>query len=196
MINETTEGQTMELDWVENNKWNVSERDYFTMVTKKTAWYTCIVPMRVGGLIAGAPKKELNAMIEFGTALGRAFQIQDDVLNLVAKKKDYGKEIAGDIWEGKRTLILIHLLENCSKQEKKKVLKVMGKDRQEKTREEVKYVLGLMKKHGSIEYAKARSLKEASKAKRLFKTKFKRMKQNDSRKAIQGVIDFVVERKL
>ena len=47
-----------------------------------------------------------------GENLGVAFQIQDDVLNLIGEERLYGKEIGGDISEGKRTLILIHLLEH------------------------------------------------------------------------------------
>ena len=45
--------------------------------------------------------------------MGAAFQIQDDLLNLVGDEENYGKEIGGDIWEGKRTLMLIHLLSAC-----------------------------------------------------------------------------------
>jgi geranylgeranyl diphosphate synthase type II len=53
--------------------------------------------------------------------MGVAFQIQDDILNLVAEYSKYGKEIGGDIWEGKRTLILIRLLNSCDPQEKSKI---------------------------------------------------------------------------
>jgi geranylgeranyl diphosphate synthase, type II len=46
--------------------------------------------------------------------MGVAFQIQDDLLNLVGEEARYGKEIAGNIWEGKRTVMLINLIERCS----------------------------------------------------------------------------------
>ena len=49
-------------------------------------------------------------MIEFGFHLGAAFQIRDDILNLVGDPGVYGKEALGDLLEGKRTLMLIHLL--------------------------------------------------------------------------------------
>jgi geranylgeranyl diphosphate synthase type II len=194
MISETTEGQTYELSWVKDNDWDVTEQDYYTMIVKKTSWYTCITPMRLGALIAGAPEKELEGIVEFGLSMGKAFQIQDDILNLVGEAEKYGKEIAGDICEGKRTLMLIHLLKNCTPGEKEKVLAVMNKKREEKTQEEVASVLGLMKEKGSIDYAKKEALKHAREA----KEKFARlgMADNDSKKAIEAIIGFVIEREL
>ena len=52
MLNETTEGQHMELSWSNTNDWDISQDDYFTMCTKKTSWYTCITPFRLGNMIA------------------------------------------------------------------------------------------------------------------------------------------------
>lgn len=195
MINETTEGQTYELSWVENNDFNVSEEDYYKMIVKKTAWYTCITPMRLGGIIADAPEEDLEKIVDFGVSLGKAFQIQDDVLNFVGEEEKYGKEIAGDIWEGKRTLILIHLLKNCDEEEKKKVLEVMNKTRKEKTQEEVDFVLSKMKAKGSIDYAKKEASVHAKNAMGKFK-ELKGLKDNDSKKALESIIRFVVEREL
>ena len=49
-------------------------------------------------------------MVRFGFHFGAAFQIRDDLLNLVGDERDYGKEILGDLYEGKRTLTLVHLM--------------------------------------------------------------------------------------
>ena len=76
----------------------------------KTCWYTTIHPLRVGALIGVAGHADLRPMVRFGFHLGAAFQIQDDLLNLVGDEREYGKEIDGDLYEGKRTLPLIHLL--------------------------------------------------------------------------------------
>ena len=104
MLNETTEGQHMELSWSNTNDWDISQDDYFIMCTKKTSWYTCITPFRLGNMIANKHTIDENKFVEFGTNLGIAFQIRDDILNLTADGK-YGKEYAGDLIEGKRTLI-------------------------------------------------------------------------------------------
>ena len=76
----------------------------------KTCWYTTIHPLRVGALVGPAARADLRPMVRFGFYLGAAFQIQDDLLNLVGDEREYGKEIDGDLYEGKRTLPLIHLV--------------------------------------------------------------------------------------
>ena len=157
MVNETTEGQHMELVWVVENKWGLNESDYLKMVTKKTAWYTVTSPCRLGAIVAGAGEGEMKKLLEFGTKLGMAFQIQDDALNLVGDAEKYGKETSDDILEGKRTLILLRLLEVAESGEREKVLKIMGKSRNRKTAEDVRYVISLMKKHGAIRYSQEKA---------------------------------------
>ena len=83
------------------------------MVLKKTCWYSFIHPCRIGALIATRDTANLDRFNRFGYYLGAAFQIQDDLLNLTGDQNRYGKEIAGDLLEGKRTLMLIHLLKHA-----------------------------------------------------------------------------------
>jgi geranylgeranyl diphosphate synthase type II len=157
MLNETTEGQQMELDWITEGKWNIREQDYYLMVTKKSAWYTCISPQRLGFILSGFKSDErklMQRLIDLGTNLGIAFQIVDDILNLVADPKKYGKEILGDLFEGKRTLMLLRLFENCSAKEKEFATNSLSKPRSMKSEQEISAVLELMQKHGSIDYAK------------------------------------------
>ena len=157
MVNVTTEGQHMELAWVRNRRWDLSESDYYEMCTRKTSWYTIASPCRLGAIVAGAPEAELEKLLNFGLKLGVAFQIQDDALNLVGDQSKYGKETSDDILEGKRTIMLLRLLELAGGREKKRVLSIMNKPRKRKTSSDVRYVLSLMQKHGTIGYAKARS---------------------------------------
>ncbi|RYG30217.1 MAG: polyprenyl synthetase family protein, partial [Chitinophagaceae bacterium] len=110
MVIESAEGQALELGWRKDNTGNLDDDDYFRMILKKTCWYTCIHPIRIGAMIGTHGKTDPDLFNRLGYFMGVAFQIQDDVLNLVAEEKKYGKEIGGDITEGKRTLILIHLL--------------------------------------------------------------------------------------
>ena len=165
MLNETTEGQHIELAWTCGNNWSIEESDYFLMVIKKSAWYTCISPARLGLYLSksNASRVEplsskdmglLNNIVKMGTDLGIAFQIIDDVLNLTADETKYGKEILGDIFEGKRTLMLIHLLDSIGESERRKVISLLSKSRQEKTSEDVHFVFEKMKQYGSIDYAR------------------------------------------
>src|SRR5262249_49562571 len=110
MTRESIEGQAIELGWRRDNAIALSEADYLEMVLKKTCWYTTILPSRVGALIGARSDVGLDRFVRFGFFLGAAFQIQDDLLNLEGDPEQYGKELDGDLWEGKRTLMLISLL--------------------------------------------------------------------------------------
>ena len=94
----------MELGWVRDNDLTVATDDYLRLVLKKTAWYSFIHPLRIGALVANGDDPNLGRFDRFGYLLGVAFQITDDVLNLNGNVARYGKEINGDLWEGKRTL--------------------------------------------------------------------------------------------
>jgi geranylgeranyl diphosphate synthase type II len=164
MVNATTEGQHMELGWVSGKRWDLTEKDYYEMCIRKTSWYTVASPCRLGALVAGADGRVLDQLKEFGINLGIAFQIQDDSLNLVGDQKKYGKAKSDDILEGKRTLILLHLLSVASQSERDRVISIMNKKREAKTAADVSYVLSLIDKHDAIGFARKRAtelMKEA-----------------------------------
>lgn len=194
MYSQTTEGQHIELSWVNERKWNLTEEDYFNMCRRKTAWYTCITPSWTGALIAGADPSVRDIMIRFGMDLGVAFQIQDDVLNLVGDIGKYGKEIAGDLWEGKRTLVIIHLLGKCSSDERDFVISTLNKNREEKAQGEIDTILQLAKKYGSIEYSMGISQQMAKSARQIFTDSIDGSIDSQYRKIILDLIDFMVNR--
>jgi len=154
MARESVEGQALELWWRQHHVVELSEADYLRMVLKKTCWYTSIYPMRVGALIGTRDGVELDRYLHFGFFVGAAFQIQDDLLNLVGDEARYGKELDGDIWEGKRTLMLIHLLNVMKSSERDRLCQVLGMSRAERTREQVRWIRECMDRYGSIEYAR------------------------------------------
>jgi len=164
MVNETTEGQHMELSWVEKKRWDLDESDYYQMCRKKTSWYTVASPCRLGAIVAGADENVLEALKDFGLKLGVAFQIQDDALNIVGDQKKYGKASSDDILEGKRTLILLHLLNSADAQERKRLKTIMNKPRAKKTKQDVAYVISMMDEHDAVGFARKRAnelMKEA-----------------------------------
>jgi geranylgeranyl diphosphate synthase, type II len=129
MARETAEGQMIELDWVRRGDYCPSDRDYVRMVYKKTCWYTFLAPLLVGGIAAGASDRDAERFARFAIPLGVAFQIQDDVLNLVAAEDRYGKEIGGDLWEGKHTLLLVHALRSAAPSQRERALQILKKPR-------------------------------------------------------------------
>lgn len=154
MAVESAEGQAMELGWRRDNTVDVSEADYLEMVLKKTCWLGMIHPCRVGALIGTGDGVDLDPFVRFGFFLGAAFQIQDDLLNLVGDATDYGKELGGDIHEGKRTLMLIRLLEEATPAERERVLRMLGTPRGERAADDVGHTRALMDRYGCIEYAR------------------------------------------
>jgi geranylgeranyl diphosphate synthase type II len=194
LSNQVVEGQHIELSWVNDNRWDLDENDYLTMCIQKTAWYTCITPCRIGAIIGGASQAEIDGLVQLGKEIGVAFQIQDDVLNLIGDVGRYGKEIAGDISEGKRTLVLIHLINACTATEAQHVVDVMARPRDEKTEAEVESILQLMQKYKSITYAQRRSKELLQKAAGRFSRNFAHLPDGRAKRLFLSLVHFFVER--
>ncbi len=150
-IHRTAEGQHMDLGWVVAQRWDVSPEDYLEMVRLKTAYYTVVTPLRLGMIAANLEPDP--RFLEAGLALGAAFQIRDDVLNLTADAGAYGKEIAGDLLEGKRTLMLLWWLEQASASQREFFLKAMNKSRVSKSLEDMDQILEWLLSSGAPEHA-------------------------------------------
>ena len=90
--------------------------------------------------------------MRFGFHFGAAFQIRDDLLNLVGDERTYGKEILGDLYEGKRTLPLVHLLAIATGADRALVRDYLRRDRAGASAGMVRAVRALMDDYGSIEF--------------------------------------------
>jgi geranylgeranyl diphosphate synthase, type II len=196
MARESVEGQAMELEWLKSNRWELSERDYYLMTRKKTAWYTCITPCRIGAILSGHRHINLDFFTRFGFHMGIAFQIQDDLLNLVGEEERYGKESCGDIWEGKRTVMLISLIQRSSAAERNKIIRILSKPRLDKTETEVAYIFNLMGKHGCLKHGSWVSKQFASKASRLLEQHLVKLPDTPHKQFLREVVDYVVYRDL
>lgn len=153
MARESVEGQAIELGWRRDNVIDLTDRHYLHMILKKTCWYTTIYPCRVGALIGSLDRADLDRYLRFAFFLGAAFQIEDDVLNLTGDSARYGKEINGDILEGKRTLMMIQLFQRASAAENRRLRQLLARDRRTRTREDVRWVRARMEAYGCIEHA-------------------------------------------
>ncbi len=154
MARESLEGQAMDLGWRRDNTSHLGVEDYLRMVAKKTCWYTTIFPLRAGALIGSRGRFDLDRLVRFGFFLGAAFQIQDDLLNLDAYNDAYGKESCGDIYEGKRTLILLELLRRADAAERARLTAFLGGERAARDTESVRWVRELMDHYDCVAYAK------------------------------------------
>jgi geranylgeranyl diphosphate synthase type II len=154
VVTRTVEGQAMELGWTRDQRFDITDRDYLKMVVLKTCWYTTILPCRVGRLVATGSVGE-HDLVRFGTYFGASFQIRDDVLNLDGDLAEYGKEIGGDVTEGKRTMILAHLLRSCSVAERDEVMAIYSRPVEGRSEADVGRVIELMREYRSIDHAVA-----------------------------------------
>jgi len=196
MARESTEGQSLELDWVHGSRCPVRVRDYFLMIYKKTCWYTCIAPMRVGHIISDVDRSALDAYIPLGFRIGAAFQIQDDILNLDAEEILYGKEIGGDIAEGKRTLIAIHALQTSDGPTRDRLAKIYAMPRDDKNASEITWALETIRQQGSIKFAKETALRLTLNAKKLFERRFDWLPASPHRAFLEEMFQYMIDRKL
>ena len=152
---QTVEGQAWELGWRRDNAIDLDSSDYLRMATKKTCWYTAIFPCRAAALIATGRALEPDQFVQFGHFFGVTFQIQDDILNVAGQHLNYGKDFAGDIVEGKRTLVLIHLLKNAAPADRERLKELFALPYSQRRRENVRWVLRLMEHYGSVDFSKS-----------------------------------------
>jgi geranylgeranyl pyrophosphate synthase/uncharacterized protein with NAD-binding domain and iron-sulfur cluster len=151
MLRESLEGQALELGWIEDDARQLGPDDYLRLVLKKTAWYSFIHPMRIGAIIAGADVDALDRFHPFGFLLGAAFQICDDLLNLGGDEMVYGKEIDGDLWEGKRTLPLIYALSSATASDRTVLEHFIGRRNEGRLPRQLAEVKRILRQSGGVE---------------------------------------------
>lgn len=192
-LSRTFIGQMTEINWMQVNKLTFTDADWFFVADGKTSYYTIACPMRLGAIVAGATKKQLDALAEFGVVMGRCFQLVDDILDVTG---DFGglKEYANDIYEGKRTVILGHLLRHINVTDKTKLINILKKDRDHKSKSEVDWVIKKMHEVGSIEYAQKMAGKLKDQALAIFETKLTFLAHEPARSQLNSLISFILER--
>lgn len=181
------DGQGLELDWNMKKRQVLEEQDYLEMVGMKTGALISSA-CQAGGAIGHGSPKQLMALKAYGMAVGVAFQIQDDILNLVGKEKLYKKEIGGDITEGKRTLMTIHTLNNTSKAQKKELVSILNANTKDRGR--INRAIEILETSGSIEYSKKKARDIVKKAKQ----KTHVLPDNKYTKKLLRLADFLIER--
>ncbi|MDO5329604.1 MAG: polyprenyl synthetase family protein [Coriobacteriia bacterium] len=169
----TIEGQAMDLGWARDNRYDITEEDYFCMATKKTAYYSVATPCVLGALCATS--KDIDKFREFGLKLGLAFQLKDDLLNIVGDAND--KDFRSDIDEGKRTLILVKTIEELG-------LDILNKSRDE--------IAEAMIECGAVKYVEDKAIKLASVARDILDN----INLNEWKEIFYSMCDWVTSRKV
>ena len=183
------EGQAVELGWHRSGKWDVTKEEYLGMAGGKTG-ALIEASCRAGAFLGGGAQEEIDALAKFGMGVGIAFQIQDDVLNIIGDEKKYRKEIGGDIVEGKRTLIVMGALEALETSKRKRLLKLLKNEK--KTKEDVEKVIALLKESGAVQKAQEYAIKQVDKA----KEKLDVVKNTHAKKMLWDIADYLVVREV
>lgn len=114
-INRVCEGQALDMEF--EQRLDVTPEEYLDMISGKTAALLS-VSMRLGALCAGAPAEQVALAGELGHSLGIGFQVQDDLLDVIADPEKFGKTPGGDISEAKKTFLMVKTLQYCNKPER------------------------------------------------------------------------------
>ena len=165
----------------------VSEAEYYDLIYRKTA---CLfsVSMRLGSVLADAPESVEDDLAAYGRAVGLAFQIVDDVLDLTATEEVLGKPVASDLREGKATLAVIHSADHGTAADRSAIQRVLlDRSFEHVSREQIQEMLV---RNGSVEYAMAVADRYAEQS-RLALTS---VPDSEFKRALLWVPDFVVAR--
>ncbi len=192
VVRRTAYGQHLDLLWTLSGRLDLSPEDYFRMVAHKAAYYTAVAPLRLGALLAGQTPPSLYE--EAGLKLGIAFQIMDDVLNLEGDEA-YGKELAGDLYEGKRTLILIRYLQEAPPEERTRAEALLRLPREAKPEAEVRWLWERLLASGAVAWAKEEAKRLAHKGLGALIPHLEQLPGRDAASHLQALLTALVERR-
>ena len=193
MIAHTALGQTVEMKWTQDNR-VTDDSDWYFIADSKTGYYSLAGPMRFGGIIGNASETQLKLLTDLGLNLGRCFQLVDDTLDLTGNFAGLKSQSGDDIYEGKRTIPLGHLLRTVSKSDSDKIISILAKPREQKTSSEVTWILDQMHQHGSITYAQNLATQYRDAALKIIDTKLTFLKHEPALSNLKTISDFILNR--
>ena len=145
-------GEFIELLYSAEDVSKITRSHIYKIYDYKTAYYTFVAPLVTGAILAGAAEKDLEKLNRFGICLGRAFQINDDILGIFGDEKKTGKPSSSDLQENKKTLLLWHAFKKSSSAEKKELQRILAKKKINKT--DLRRAQQIIVKNKSLEHAR------------------------------------------
>ena len=153
MVRKCSEGQQLDIEF--EDRGFVTEEEYITMIHGKTAamFLTCA---EVGSHLAGADSDTIECMHDWGLAVGLCFQLMDDLIDVLSDSDTLGKPSGSDVAQGKRTLMVIHALNQPPSNSKDDLMAVLRKG-DDVSAEQVLLAHKALEDLGSIEYARSKA---------------------------------------
>lgn len=148
----TGNGEFLELLAQLKNIEKLKKEDIYKIYDLKTSYYSFATPLSAGAILAGANKKETDRLFEYGVYLGRAFQIYDDLMDILSPSDKTGKPNCLDLRESKKTILVWHAYNNSHKANKLILKRLL--DKPGLTKIELLKILKILEAAKTIDYAK------------------------------------------
>ncbi len=183
-VREMSQGELLQIE--KSRQLDITEEVYYQIIRQKTATLlaTCC---EMGAQAVNAPQEDVEKMHQFGTAIGMAFQIKDDLFDYGEAK--IGKPLGIDIKEQKMTLPLIHALNVATPSERKKMIHIVKNKNTDKAA--VKQLIAQVKSLGGLTFAVEKMKAYQAEALELLHT----FPQNTYRDALELMVNYVIDRK-
>jgi len=185
-VKEMSEGELLQIE--KSRYLNITEDIYYEVIRMKTATLIAACT-KAGAFSVNANDKQLEKMQQFGTFLGMAFQIRDDLLDY-EKSNLAGKPTGNDLKEKKITLPLIYVLNQMSAGERRKILRTIK--RHHKTEQKIAPIQKMVKEKGGIEYARKKMMEFRNKALNILKS----YPKSEAREALEEMVYYTTSRKI
>jgi octaprenyl-diphosphate synthase len=171
----------------QKHRWQLNEKEYIDVITEKSAvLFSCCCYL--GSQLAGAGESQVRSLADFGLNAGIAFQITDDLLDIIGDERKTGKTLGSDINKHKLTLALIHLLKTADGREKSTIINSFL-DRTD-SQYDKNALVEMLDRYGSLEYARGRAREFIASAKGALAG----LRQSDAKDALIETADFMVGR--
>lgn len=180
--NKVCEGEMRQIGT--KDQFDLSQKEYYEIIDGKTA-VLCSCATKLGAYYAGGNAAEVDAAAAYGTNLGIAFQIVDDLLDILGDESQTGKSLGTDLEQRKPTLPLIHLLESASDSERKFYLSALRSDDLDPAE-----ILSWFKKSDSVNYSKSMAVHYAKKA----VDALEQIKNSPEKEILAAIPHFVLQR--
>lgn len=184
-------GQGTDIFWHRGMAEDINEKEYFQMCIFKTG---CLSRMaaKLAIVLLGKDKELSEKMSRVAEAIGVAFQIQDDILDISLtgqEREKFGKSFGNDIKEGKRSLMVIHTLKKADDKDRKRLLEILNKHTE--NIDEVKEAINIMEKYKSIEYAKTTAKNIITDA---WQRADKALEESEAKTRLKDFVNYLVQR--
>lgn len=184
-VKRISEGELLSIE--KSRTLRVSEEDYFNITSGKTASLISACA-EMGAIAANQTKEVRKALAEYGELVGIAFQIRDDIFDYTSSSFAIGKPVGNDLKEKKITLPLIYSLNNCSKDERKEIIKIIKNGNLRK--KHIKDIIEFAQKRGGIDFASKMAIEYSEKA----VDKLSILPDSGAKESLKAFARFVVER--